>query len=140
MRRLIFILIISVSSVANAISLAKIAEPKEERLPINRQEPNIECNKIIDRLEKYNEMARQHDQGMTGFLGEVVQKMNDWYLSLQPLEGAKGQIESGTFSVLEDGAAKISLVTDRAFENSDLLANELDRIIVSLRACTQKKR
>lgn len=140
MRRLIFISILSISSVAQALSLPLLPDPKEQALPIDREGPAIACDQIIDRLVKYNDMARQHDQGVNAFLGEVVQKMSEWYSSLQPLEGAKEVIEAGTFSVLEDAATKISMVTDRSFENSDLLANELDRIIVSLRNCSAKKR
>ncbi len=115
--------------------LTPITQPSQERLPIDRDEPNIECVNLTERLLKYNEMARQHDQSVNAFLSEVTQKMNDWHSQLQPLEGRQQRLSPGVFSVLADGAAKISLVTDKAFDNSDMLANELDRIIVSLGTC-----
>jgi hypothetical protein len=119
------------------LSLEPIPIPTEERPSIDPDGPGIGCGQIVQRLEKYNEMARTHDLSVTGFLGEVVQKLNDWHGQLQPLEGAPGEIPSGAFWVLEDGATKISQVMDRASDNTGLLANELDRIIQSLHECLE---
>lgn len=126
-----------ISFSASALDLVPIAQPNEDLLPINRDEPEIACPQVVERLVKYNEMARQHDQGVNAFLGEVVGKMGEWHAQLQPLEGLSQLLAPGTFAVLEDGANKISLVSEKAYENTDLLANEMDRILTSLRNCIE---
>lgn len=136
-RSFLILLLVSTSWGAHGLSLQPIPAPAEDRLPIDRDGPGVECSQIVERLVKYNEMARTHDLSISSFLSEVVQKMNDWYAQLQPLEGVNREIPVGTFSVLEDGAGKISLVTDKAFDNTGLLAGELDRIIQSLRGCIE---
>lgn len=122
-------------AVSSAQVLIPIAAPTEAKLPIDQSEPNYPCDQIQNRLEKYSSMAGQHDQSVANFLSEVVNKVSGWYDLLQPLEGSQVTLPTGTFTPLQDGAEKINRVSDLAFENSALLATEIDRIIQSLRAC-----
>jgi hypothetical protein len=116
-------------------ALAPIPEPPQDRLPIDEQAPNYPCDQVLDKLVTYNQMARQHDQSISSFLGEVTQKLGDWYAQLSPLEGSTQDLPAGTFAPIQDGSDQIAKITDLAFDNSELLANEMDRIIVSLREC-----
>lgn len=118
-----------------AIDLTPISESHATRLPIQAEQAPYACDQIMKALTTYNQMARQHDQSITAFLGEVTQKVAGWYGILSPLENTPQTLPEGTFLPLQDGAEKISKVTDLAFDNSDLLARELDRILGSLRAC-----
>lgn len=120
---------------AQAHVLAPINESAATPLPIELDQPLVPCDKIIERLTKYNSMAREHDQSVAGFLSEVVTKVSGWYDVLSPLEGTSQNLEPGTFLPLQDGAAKISRVSDLAYQNADLLANEMDRLIQSLGQC-----
>lgn len=118
------------------ITLPEINASTEKSLPVDTTEPNIPCADIITRLEKYSSMARQHDLSVSTFLGEVTGKLLGWYDQLQPLEGTQQELPVGVFSPLQDGANKITAVTDIAYENTALLANEMDRLINSLKQCT----
>ncbi len=119
-----------------AITLPEINASADKTLPIDVSQQNIPCAQIITRLEDYNRMARQHDLSVATFLGEVTGKMLSWHDLLQPLEGTLDAVPSGVFAPLQDGANKISAVTDLAYENSALLANEMDRLIQSLKECS----
>lgn len=122
---------------AQALTLAEIQAGPDKALPINVEDPNpIPCGQIATRLEDYNRMARQHDLSVSTFLGEVTGKMLSWYDLLQPLEGTPDSLPIGVFAPLQDGANKITAVTDLAYENSSLLATEMDRIIQSLKECS----
>ncbi len=121
---------------ALAAALPDIPNPPQIRLPIDKGQANIPCDQIATRLNKYNQMARQHDQSVTAFLGEVTQKLSIWHDMLAPLEGTTQTIAVGTYDPLQTGSEQISKITDYAFDNTELLANELDRIIVSMRDCT----
>lgn len=134
--RLLYILMSLTATQALAVSLPEISNPPTTPLPIDRNQANIPCDQLMARLTKYNQMARQHDQSVTGFLGEVTQKLGTWHALLSPLEGTAQTIAPGTFDPLRNGGDQISKITDYAFDNTELLANELDRIIVSLRDCT----
>jgi hypothetical protein len=130
-----FSLLLSATSFAR-VTLPEIDSSIEKSLPINSNDPLIPCGEIGTKLQAYNDMARQHDQSVATFLSEVVRKVSSWYDLLSPLEGATQTIESGTFGPLKDGSDKIASVADLAFENSSLLAAEMDRIMSSLAACT----
>ena len=127
------LLVTSLSTIAS--ELPAIGDGKGTRLPIQDEVAPYACDQIAKALAAYNQMARQHDQSVTAFLGEVVQKMTDWYGALSPLEKTTQTLPEGTFLPLQQGAEKISKVTDMAFDNSDLLAREMDRILGSLRNC-----
>ena len=120
---------------AKALTLDAFPNPNDPPLPIKSGEPPIACDQIINRLVAYNQMARQHDQSLTSFLGDVSQKVGGWYGLLSPLENTPQTLAAGTFLALKDGSDKISQITDMAYDNSALLAAELDHIIGSLRAC-----
>lgn len=118
-----------------AVELKDIPPAPQDRLPIDVSEPSIPCDQIIDRLLKYNQMARENDGAIAGFLGEVTTKITEWYDILSPLEGTQQKLKPGAFAPLQKGAEQISNVTNLAFDNSDLLAQELDKIILSLQSC-----
>lgn len=125
---------------AGAVTLNPIVASTEKALPVDSTQPNIPCDQIASRLTDYNSMARQHDLSVANFLAEVTGKMNEWYGVLSPLEGSQEKIGVGVFAPLQDGADKISQVTDLAWENSALLANEMDRIQNSLKDCVLTKK
>lgn len=140
LKKMSFITLILVTSFgAKALTLAPISNPNDAPLPIKAGEPPIACDQIINRLVAYNQMARQHDQSLTSFLGDVTQKVNDWYSQLSPLENTPQTLAAGTFLPLKEGSDKISQLTDMAYDNSALLAAELDHIIGSMRACSPVK-
>jgi hypothetical protein len=120
---------------AGAVTLAAIADPPVDRLPVIQDAPNYSCAEVTAKLEQYNTMAREHDQSVVAFLGQVTSRLSEWYAALSPLEGKSEPIAAGQFQVLQDGSEKISKITDSAGDNSQLLANELDRIIVSFKQC-----
>lgn len=123
---------------ASAVVLKPIPKAPNQRLPIHENQPNYACSEVVDRLEKYNAMARSHDQSVNTFLGQVVEKAMSWYTALQPLENTTSTIEADTFLPVKEGGDEISEITNLAFDNSSLLAIELDRIIMSLKQCEFK--
>lgn len=131
-----FCLMASAASVmAGAVTLPSVIDPNDAPLPIKKEAAPIPCDQILARLTNYNSMARQHDQSLTSFLSDVSDKASGWYDLLSPLEGAPQTLSVGTFAPLKDGADKISQITDLAFNNSTLLAQEMDHILTSMRAC-----
>jgi hypothetical protein len=135
MRSIYIFLFLAWSMSAQAVVLADIPAAPTDRLPIDTAEPSVPCDQIIDRLTTYNDMAREHDTSITGFLGEVTSKLSDWHALLSPLEGTQTTIEPGTFSPLLKGADEINNITNRAYDNSDLLRQEMGKLINSLRDC-----
>lgn len=120
---------------AHAVQLPAIPEAPSDRLPIEKFGDTYDCSEIALRLSEYNNMARQHDQSITAYLGQVIDKLGEWYNLLEPLEGKNQTLATGTFQPLQEGAGQMSNITDRAFDNSELLAGEMDRILTSLQAC-----
>jgi len=134
----VFALVLFFSFSASAVTLPSIPDAPTTRLPIKLDAPNYACAEIAERLTQYNAMARSHDQSITAFLSQVVEKVLGWYSLLQPLENTSAPIAADTFLPLQAGGNQISEITNLAFDNSELLANELDRIIVSLSFCEFK--
>lgn len=124
------------ASSVHAFVLQPIPEPQIPKLEINLDDPSLPCDQIVNRLLKYNDMARQHDQSVAGFVAEVSTLVAGWHTGLQSYEGRQQRIAPGTFDELLKGSEKIARVTDAAFDNSSLLAAELDRIIIALRDCS----
>ena len=136
MRFLALLILISTFSTSTfAVELKDLPEAPQDRLPIDTAEPSIPCELITERLLKYNQMARENDGTIAGFLGEVTTKLTEWHELLSPLEGTQQNLQPGTLSPLQKGSEQISNITNLAFDNSDLLAQELDKIIVSLQSC-----
>lgn len=132
---MIFFLLLNLAQ-AQVLPLPKVNAPMLLKLPIVRDsQPPIPCNEIYARLVKYNEMARQSDQSITQFLLEVGAKATSWHEQLGPLEGKTETIPAGTFFALKDSGDKITQVTNLAFDNTELLALELDRIIAAASTC-----
>ncbi len=134
---LIALMMISYSavSVVRAVSLPELEAGEDKVLPIDSTAPDVPCDQIQQRLESFHRMSNDHHSSVATFLGQVEQKLNEWHSLLSPLEETNQNLPAGTFWPLQDGAQKVAMITDRAWENSFLLANELDRIIFSLRSC-----
>ena len=125
---------------APPLQLPPIEPSIEKALPVDTTEPNIPCDQIPARLADYNSMARQHDLSVANFLAEVTSKLVQWHDLLTPLEGSQQNLPVGVFAPLQDGADKVTQVADLAWENSALLANEMDRIQNSLKECVLTKK
>ncbi len=95
----------------------------------------IPCEEIVDRLEKYNLMAREQDQSVATFLLQTTDKIMDWYELLNPYEGQQSSLPVGLFLPLRDGSELIGEVTNLAFDSAELLSLEMDRILTSLNDC-----
>jgi hypothetical protein len=121
---------------AAGLTLQPIMQPNDPKLPIATNQPPIPCDQIATAMDNFKQMEEQHENSLTSFLSDVGTKVSTWYTQLSPFEGTNQPIPAGTFSVLQDGGNKISTITDMAFDNSDLLAQELDHIITSLHGCT----
>jgi|GEM_PF-7063988 len=139
MRILISILMCVFSVQASAISLAEFTDPPSELLPIDTSAPNIPCDEILAELMKFKDMNRQHEDSVISFLTQAVEKISGWYDTLSVLEGQQTSIETGTFEPIRAGGEKMSMVIDYSYDNTALLAQSLDRIIVSMRECQQKR-
>ena len=139
MKSLISILMCLISVQAFAVQLDQFADPPKDLLPIDTGAPNIPCDQILTELMKFKDMNRQHEDSVSAFLTQAVEKINSWYDLLSPLEGQQKTLETGTFEPIKNGAEKMGMIVDYSYDNSALLASELDRIIVSMRACSQTK-
>lgn len=124
---------------AAAVELPRLPNAPTTALPIDPWGPPIACDQIVERLLQYNMMAREHDASIAGFLTQVADKVSEWHGKLEPLESKPGPIASGTFAPLREGADKISDTINLAYDNSGLLAAELNNIIESLRACGERR-
>jgi hypothetical protein len=133
---IVFILLGFYLSPATALPLERLSEIQQVKLQVNQAQGNIPCDDIAARLGKYADMSRNHNNSVTAFLSQLVEKLTEWHDVLSPLENKTAVLEQGTFDVLSDASQSVSLATDYAIDNSTLLANELDRIIVSLRDCS----
>lgn len=127
-----------VLTTAFAVPLPALPAGQVKRLPVEKDAPLYACAEVPAKLAAYDQMARQHDQSVSAFLGEVSQKLNEWYDLLTPFEGKPAG--AGSFEPLAGGAAQVSLVTDLAWDNTELLASEMDRILRSLEACSIQKK
>lgn len=140
MKVLISILMCTFSLSAWALPLQPIAEPPQELLPIDTSAPHVPCDQLLNALMKFKDMNRQHEDSVIAFLTQAVEKISGWYDVLSPLEGQQKKIELGTFEPIRTGAEKMSMVVDYGYDNTALLAQELDRIIVSMRECNSGSR
>ncbi len=132
---LMCLLVCSFAGATRAATLEELGDPPQTLLPIDVSAPQIPCDEVLDALLKYKDMNRQHEDSVSGFLSQAVDKINGWYETLLPFENGKKPVTAGTFEPVRSGAEKMSLVVDYSYDNSALLASELDRIIVSMRAC-----
>jgi len=144
MFKILMLAAFSVGSIAmanprGAITLQPIVQPNDPKLPIATDQPPIACDQIVAAMQNYKQMQQAHENSLTSFLSDVGGKVSAWYTQLSPLEGTNQPIPVGTFSVLQDGGNKISTITDMAFDNTDLLSQELDHIITSLQGCAITK-
>lgn len=135
MKVLISTLLCAFSLSAGALPLQPIADPPSELLPVDTTAPDVPCDQILNALMKYKDMNRQHEDSVIAFLTQAVEKISGWYDLLSPLEGQLKNIETGTFEPIRTGSEKMSMVVDYSYDNTALLAQELDRIIVSMRKC-----
>lgn len=138
MKILISILMCAFALNAGAVELKELPDPPKELLPIDTAAPRIPCDEILQALMKFKDMNRQHEDGVAAFLTQAVDKINGWYETLFPLEGQERMIEAGTFEPIRSGGEKMSMIVDYSYDNTALLAQELDRIIVSMRECQPK--
>lgn len=123
---------------AAAVTLPSLPASTVAPLAVDKGQALYACAEIPERLVAYDKMAREHDQSVAAFLGQVAQKLSEWYDLLHPYESKP--VEKGTFQPLSEGAGQISMVTDLAYDNSALLASEMDRILRSLDACSIQKK
>ncbi|MGE0528909.1 MAG: hypothetical protein AB7P49_17730 [Bdellovibrionales bacterium] len=117
-----------------AVRLGVLPSPPEYRVAVDPARMDIPCDQIVDRLMAYNQMAREHDLSVKSFLAEVSQKVGEWHAVLKPLENSAKRIPKGTFEPLAKGVEQIDLITNLAWDNTGLLAIELDNIILAMRA------
>ena len=132
------ILFASFLNVAGALTLPPVADGPTGALPIDTGGGNYPCDQIIAKLSAYNTLARQHDASLESFFGQILNTVNAWYSQLSRLEKTPQTLPEGTFDPLQDAADKISKATDAAYDNSALLSQEMDRILLSMKACVAK--
>lgn len=120
---------------AGALTLPAIEPFQEPTLPIDTAEPNIPCDKILERLEAYEQMANEHHIGVSNFLYHVANRVQQWHTVFKPLEGQPNALPAGVFNPLLTGVNTINDVANVSLDNSGLLANEMDRIKMSLKDC-----
>ncbi len=120
---------------AQAVTLPLVADPTTVELDIDPNGPLVPCDQIFDRLDQYNNMAREHDGNVNGFLGTVSKKLTEWHNLLLPLEGTTQVIAKDTFTPLSDGAKKLDSAVLASEQNTNLLSIELNRILDSLYEC-----
>ena len=123
---------------AAAVTLSALPEGPTSPLPVSDGSGNYPCDQILAKLAAYNTLARQHDASLEGFFSQIVNTVSAWYNLLSPLENTPQTVAVGTFDPLQDGADKISKATDAAYDNSALLSQEMDRILLSMKACVAK--
>lgn len=140
MRIFLSILMCALAMPVHAVELKEFADPPAQLLPIDASAPNIPCEEVLPALLKFKDMNRQHEDSVVAFLTQAVEKINGWYETLFPLEGQQKTIEAGTFEPILSGGEKMSMVIDYSYDNTALLAQELDRIIISMRECNIQKR
>jgi hypothetical protein len=121
---------------AHAVTLQPIPSPQDDLIPIPRNSPPIPCAQMQQELERYHQVARQHDQSLLVFLGQVSERLKDWHAVLKPLETTSQNLERDTFLPLKDGAEKVAQISNMAFDNSEILAKAMDNLIGSLANCT----
>lgn len=135
-RRLLSGVLLGAGFGVHAVILQPIPEPKSVPIPIAREAPPIPCAQILEELQRYHQLARQHDQSLLIFLAQVGDKIKGWHAVLQPLEGTTQYLEHDTFLPLQEGADKVRQITKMAEENSEILAIAMDNLIGSLANCT----
>jgi len=102
--------------------------------------PVPECDQVMERLQSLHERMVEHDGAVNGFLGQVSERLREWHRLLSPLEGSSGTIGLGMFDVLLDGAEKLEMILNMAWDNTSNLENELSTIMEGLSSCDLTKR
>lgn len=139
MKFVLYILVGFLALKAQAVTLDPIGELPEKLSPGQGDGQALPCDQILPALLKFQDRNRQHEDGVVAFLTQANEKIGGWYEALFPLEGQTKLIEAGTFEPIRDGAEKMSTIVDYSYDNTALLAQELDRIIVSMRECQTHK-
>ncbi len=138
MKSAVYIFAVVFAFQAGAVELSEFG-PLPDKLPTEQTPQTIPCEEVLPALLKFQERNRQHEDGVVAFLTQASEKITGWYEMLFPLEGQVKTLEPGTFDPIRDGGEKMSQIVDYSYDNTALLAQELDRIIVSLRACKISK-
>ena len=116
--------------------LPRFPDPPSELTTVGQTRP-IPCAEIESELLKFKEKNRQHEEGVIAFQTQATEKIQSWYTQLQPLEGKTAPV--GIFEPIRDGGQKMSKIVDYSYDNTALLAEDLDRIILSLGECNLKR-
>ncbi len=120
---------------AHAVVLENLGDAPDIALAIDVNSPPPECDQLVERLENLRDKMVEHNDGVNSFLGDVTNKLREWFDQLVPLEESRAEIPSGTFLVLQDGADKVDTITGMSYDNSDVLVGEMTKIIEGVRAC-----
>jgi opacity protein-like surface antigen len=122
-------------SSAEAAELQPVVAPKDDPLPFDPNTTTVSCNAILGHLAAFNQSVPQHNAQVTSFLSQVTNSLYGWYGQLVLLEGKTQTVPAGTFSVLKDGADKLSQINDSATKNGALAIHEIGIIVQSLKSC-----
>jgi hypothetical protein len=116
--------------------LAPVAEALPACLPGAAVAEAVDCSHVGDVMIDYTGKLLLHESAANSFLGDVSQRLN----ALAEMIGAYdcAALSDGEgLAVFPDGANKVDTLTNTAYDNAEKLANEFDRLSVSLSSCQQ---
>lgn len=93
----------------------------------------LACGEIADQMQDYSGKLLLHESANNAFLGDVSLRLNTLHATLTQYDCA--ELQDGSLDVLLDAANKVDTLTNTAYDNAEKLANEFDRLSVSLSYC-----
>ena len=93
------------------------------------------CDTLKARLEAYSDLARQNEENIAGYLGDLSQVMKVWHRELSPLEGHSVFIEKGSFDPIRNTSDNVAGSSQTVRRNSDDLAAIVKEILIDLPGC-----
>ncbi|MCB0364528.1 MAG: hypothetical protein H6624_06290 [Bdellovibrionaceae bacterium] len=93
------------------------------------------CETLKVRIESYNDLARQNEDNIAGYLAELAQVMRVWHGELSPLEGHNVFIEKGSFDPIRNTGDNVAASVQAVRRNSEELSLLVKEILTELPGC-----
>jgi hypothetical protein len=109
-----------------ALTLKPIEPIKQVTLQVNEAEPNIPCDQINARLNKYADMTLRHNNSANAFFQQLTQALSDWHTLLAPYENGKRNNSEPNLRTKpqkgrQDGGLFLYLLTFRYAAHTEML-------------------
>ncbi|MEO0334934.1 MAG: hypothetical protein AAF202_00965 [Pseudomonadota bacterium] len=108
---------------------------KSEDVVGDPSDQKIACGDIVDSLRDYNELHFENGEAIAGYIQAVGTHMYEWNEVFTQLEDKTVTFRRAYFEPILRTAETNDEISEMIFENTDQLAQRIEKVIESLEAC-----